>query len=77
MGILLWLMKHSRPDIANAIREASKVMDRATKTHQKYLLRIIKYVIDTKEKKLRYTVTKQKMKGLEHEGYCDSNYAGD
>jgi Reverse transcriptase (RNA-dependent DNA polymerase) len=38
VGILLWLMKHSRPDIANAIREARKVMDGATKTHQKYLL---------------------------------------
>ena len=38
VGILLWLMKHSRPDIANAVHEASKVMDGATKTHQKYLL---------------------------------------
>ena len=41
-------MKHSRPDIANSVREASKVMDSATKSHWKYLLRIVKYVIDTK-----------------------------
>ena len=29
-GMLLWLMKHSRPNICNATREASKVMDAAT-----------------------------------------------
>jgi hypothetical protein len=45
VGIILWLMKHSRPDVSNAIREASKVMDGATKKHWKYLLRIIKYVL--------------------------------
>ena len=28
--MLLWLMKHSRPDISNATREGSKVMDQAT-----------------------------------------------
>ena len=77
VGILLWLMKHSRPDIANAVREASKVMDGATKAHWKYLLRIIKFVIDSKEKKLRYTLKKGKMKEMLVEGYCDSDYAGD
>ena len=41
-GILLWLMKHSRPDICNSTREASKVMDLATMADYKYLLRIIK-----------------------------------
>jgi hypothetical protein len=30
VGMLLWLTKHSRPDIANAVRESSKVMDSAT-----------------------------------------------
>jgi hypothetical protein len=34
-------------------------------------------VIDTKEKKLRCLVKKQKMKELELEGFCNSNYAGD
>ena len=77
VGILLWLMKHSRPDIANAIREASKVMDGATRKHWKYLLRIIKYVLETKEKKLRYTLKKEKKQKLTIQGFCDSDYAGD
>ena len=49
VGMLLWLTKHSRPDIPNAVREASKVMDGATLAHFKYMLRIVKYVIDTRE----------------------------
>ena len=72
VGILLWLMKHSKLYIANAVCEASKVMDGATKTHLKYLLWIIKYMIETKEKNLKYTIKKQKMKKLEIEGYCNS-----
>ena len=70
-------MKHTRPDIANAVREASKVMDGSTKAHWKYLLRIIKYVIETKEKKLRYSLRPKKMKKVKIEGFCDSDYAGD
>ena len=34
-------------------------------------------MIDTKEKKLRYSLKKEKMKKLTIEGYCDSDYAGD
>ena len=33
--------------------------------------------IDTKEKKLRYSLKKERMKELIIEGYCDSDYAGD
>ena len=31
VGMLLYLVKHSRPDIANSVRELSKVLDGATK----------------------------------------------
>ena len=57
------------------MREASKVMDGATKSHWKYLMRIVKYVIDTKN----YTLCHRVNYGDEAiiEGYCDSNYAGD
>jgi hypothetical protein len=48
VGMLLYLVKHARPDIANAVRELSKVADRATKDHRKKLLRAIKYALDTK-----------------------------
>ena len=45
--MLLYLVKHSRPDIANSVRELSKVADGATKDHWQKLLRNIKFVLDT------------------------------
>jgi hypothetical protein len=46
--MLLYLVKHSRPDIANAVRELSKVADGATKDHWNRLLRVIKFTLGTK-----------------------------
>ena len=77
VGMLLYLTKHTRPDIANAVREHSKMMDGATELHYKSLLRLIKYVLDTKEYTLKM---KPKINGnhlMNIEGYCDSDYAGD
>ena len=51
VGSLLYLLKHSRHDLSNNVRELSKVMDGATKVHMKMLRRVIKFVIDTKERK--------------------------
>ena len=56
VGILLILVKFSRPDISNIVRELSKANDGATAQHFKGLLRVIKYVIDTREKGLKYDV---------------------
>ena len=50
--MLLYLIKHSRPDLANAVRELSKVMDGATTAHYKDMMRTIKYVVETKDKGL-------------------------
>jgi hypothetical protein len=33
VGMLLYLVKHSRPNLANAVRELSKVLDGATEAH--------------------------------------------
>ena len=52
VGMLLYLIKHSRPDLANAVRELSKVMDGATTAHYKDMMRTIKYVVETKDKGL-------------------------
>ena len=54
VGMLLYLVKYSRPDISNAVRELSKVNDGATKGHYKNLLRVIKYVLYTE--KLKFTI---------------------
>jgi hypothetical protein len=76
VGMLLYLVKHSRPDIANATRELSKVADGATQAHFKYLLRVIKYVLDSGEVGLKL---KPKKKGemFYLEGISDSEYASD
>lgn len=47
--MLLYLVKHSKPDIANAVRELSKVADIANQAHWKALMRLIKYVLDTRK----------------------------
>jgi len=43
VGMLLYLVKHSRPDSSNRTRELSKAMDKATEGHMKELCRVIKY----------------------------------
>ena len=48
--MLLYFVKHLRPDIANVTRELSKVMDRPTPNAIKELKRVIKFVVDTQEK---------------------------
>jgi len=35
VGMLLFLVKHTRPDLSNSTRELSKVMDKATEGHMK------------------------------------------
>jgi hypothetical protein len=76
VGSLLYLLKHSRPDLSNSVRELSKVMDGANEAHMKGLLRVIKYVSDTQDYKL---VLKPRVQDLKWElkGYSDSDFAGD
>jgi hypothetical protein len=49
VGTLLQFVKHSRPDISNPMRELSKCMDKATEAAYKEMLRVVKFVLDTKE----------------------------
>jgi hypothetical protein len=48
VGMILYLTKYSRPDISSIVRELSKCMDSATWGAYNELLRVIKFVIDTK-----------------------------
>ena len=78
VGMLLYLVKHSRPDIANAVRELSKVMDKPTPYAMKELKRVIKYVIDTKDYGLKMHPNKLTSDGLfQLMLYSDSDWAGD
>jgi hypothetical protein len=53
VGMLSYLVKHTRFDIANSVRELSKVADGATMAHWKLLLRCIKTVITTRNLALK------------------------
>ena len=77
VGMLLYLVKHSRPDIANAVRELSKVADGATEAHWKAMCRLIKYVLDTANYGLKIKPKDNKNNLFYLEGIADSEYAGD
>jgi hypothetical protein len=73
VGMLLYLVKHSRPDLSNAVRELSKVMDGATNDHLNLLHRVVKFVLSTRDRGIL-------MKPVPEKGvvaYVDSDYAGD
>ena len=80
VGMLLYLVKHSRPDISNAVRELSKCMDRANQDAFKELRCVIKYVLDTPDYGLKIEPTIDKRdKNIEWNliVYSDSDWAGD
>jgi len=76
VGSLLYLLKHSRPDLSNSVRELSKVMDRANKAHEKILHRVIRFVEQTKNRCLVLSPMKEQIT-WDLKGYCDSDFAGD
>jgi hypothetical protein len=76
VGMVLYLVKHSRLDISNAVRELSKEADRANLAHWKALLRAIKYVLDTEIWALQ--IKPKRSNTLFYlEGVSASDYAGD
>jgi len=78
VGMLLYLVKYSRPDIANAVRELSKVLDGATPAAYKEMMRIIKYVLDTKNLALKVKpIQEDKEQKWRMLAFSDSDYAGD
>ena len=74
-GTLLFLLKHSRPDLSNPVRELSKNMDKANYANYKEMLRIIKFVLDTQDYGLKFDPTKDHLWKLE--GMSDSDFATD
>jgi len=77
VGQLMFLIKHSRPDLMSAIRELSKVLGKATEAAYKELLRCVKFVLVTKLKGLKLN-PKMGPDGLwTVEVYSESDWAGD
>ena len=48
VGTLLYLTKHSRPDISNPVRELSKTMGEPDPAHLKEMYKLIRFVLSTK-----------------------------
>jgi hypothetical protein len=77
VGMLLNLIKHSRPDVANAVRELSKVLDEPNESTYKQMLRAIKYALDTKGQGLRiHPVVREALKWV-LALHLDSDWSGD
>ena len=53
VGTLLYLTKHSRPDITNPVRELSKSIDGASMAHVTEMYRVINFLCQTKVLGLR------------------------
>ena len=77
VGMLLFLVKHLRPDIANSVRELSKVLDGAHPAAFKEMLRVMRYVSDTKDLGLKIQPNKNEDEMWDIVVYTDSDYAGD
>ena len=75
--MLLYLVKHSCPDLANTTRELSKVNDRVNPAAYKELLRVIKYVLDMEMLGLKIKPTGNSNKLWEIVCFSNNNYAGD
>ena len=58
VGTLLYLTRHSRPDICNAVRELSKTMDAPAPVHLKEMNKLIRFVLSTKDFGLKYELMK-------------------
>ena len=74
--MMLFLVKYSRPDISNAVRELSKANNKANFAHYKQMLQAVKYVINIKNRMLKY-MPEREGKKWEFKCMCNSNYAGD
>ena len=77
-GMLLYLLKHSRIDIGNAVRELTKCLKSPTMAAYKEMLRVIKFVLDTEWMGLKISPTIFKGQ-LEWRlvGFSDSDWAND
>jgi hypothetical protein len=75
--MLLYLIKHSCPEISNAVRKLAKVMDGATEAHMRSLFRTIKYVIDTRNVVLCLNPTELDADKWVIDSISDSDFAGD
>ena len=76
VGTLLYLTKHSRPDISNPVRELSKIMDAPAPAHLKEMYKLIRFVLSTKDYGLKFKLIKSIRKWV-LKALSDSDFASD
>ena len=76
VGTLLYLTKHSRPDICNPVRELSKTMDAPVPVHLKEMYKVIRHAVSTKGYGLKFELKKDIIKWA-LKALCDSDSASD
>jgi hypothetical protein len=79
VGMLLYLVKHSRPDLGNPVRELTKCLIGAHPAAMKEMYRVIKFVLDTSNLGLKIEPVLEGEDKLKWKlvGYSDSDWAGD
>ncbi len=73
---LLYLLKHSRPELLNCVQELSEAMDQANQARWKALHRVIKFVRQTKKCRMVLLLLKKHFI-WELKAYSDSDFAAD
>ena len=76
VGALLYLTKHSRPDICNPVRELSKTMDAPAPAHLKEIYNVIRDVLSTNGYGLKFELRKDIIKWA-LKALSDSDFASD
>ena len=75
IGMSIYLIKHSRPDVANCTRDLSKCNKSATQVHMTGLLRLLKFILDTRNAKLKIFPNNKDEKVWEIKGITDASFA--
>ena len=83
--MLLYLVKNSRPDIANSTRELIKCLTKASMVHYNEMLRVMKFVIQTRDLGLKLQISEPFKYSKEAnktivwylKAYSDASYASD
>ena len=76
VGTLLYLTKHSRPDISNPVGELLETMDAPAPAHLKEMCKVIRFVLSTKDYGLKFKLIKSIRKWV-LKALSDSDFASD
>ncbi|OWY94420.1 Copia type Polyprotein [Phytophthora megakarya] len=75
----MYLITCTRPDLAFAVRQLSRYVQKPTQQHIRAAKRVLRYLIGTKTQGIVYTKRKilEQKPELIIDGYCDSNWGND